>query len=60
MKYIVEVMAILGLLLTVIPSFFVWYGYLSWDIHTQSAFVGMVLWFIFAPIWLRKKSSTDI
>ena len=57
MKYIVEVLAVLGLLLTVIPSFFVWYGLLSWDTHAQSAFIGMVLWFVFAPIWLKKKKA---
>ncbi|MBN2287946.1 MAG: hypothetical protein JXQ83_01340 [Candidatus Glassbacteria bacterium] len=48
--------SLLGLGLTVVPSFFVFYQALSWKAHTQLVFAGMLLWFVFAPVWLGKRA----
>ncbi len=43
-----------GLCLTVVPSFLVFYSIMPWKIHTQLMFVGMILWFIFTPLWIKE------
>jgi hypothetical protein len=53
MKVIFIALSILGLILTVAPSFFVWYQIISWTFHVQLMFAGMVLWFISAPFWMK-------
>ncbi len=55
MRKIPIVLSVLGLCLTVVPSFFVFYGELTWRFHAQLMFDGMVLWFIFAPLWMKEK-----
>ena len=47
--------SLLGLCLTILPSLFVFYGLMTWKIHTQLMFAGMLLWFAFAPLWMRKR-----
>ena len=51
------ILSVLGLCLTVIPSFIVFFGILSWKIHTQLMFAGMIFWFVFAPLWMKKKTE---
>ena len=55
MRILVLVIALSGLILTIVPAFFVFLGDLSWEGHTQLMFVGMILWFIFAPLAMKKK-----
>ena len=52
-------LSVLGLLLTAVPSIFVFYGALSWKIHVQLMFIGMLLWFVFAPMWMLKKKAAQ-
>ncbi len=51
----VLVIALSGLILTVVPAFFVFLGDLSWEVHARLMFIGMLLWFIFAPIGMKSK-----
>ena len=53
-RKICEITSICGLLLTVVPSFFVLYGKITWDLHATLMLIGMILWFTTAPF--RKKS----
>ncbi len=55
MKKVFFVIALIGLALTVLPSFFVFYGFIEWKTHTQFMFAGMIIWFIFASLWMRQK-----
>lgn len=57
MRTIALITALIGLVLTIVPSLFVFLGNLSWGDHAQLMFIGMVLWFIFAPIAMKKKGS---
>jgi len=57
MKKILIVFSFLGLCLTIIPAFFVFYGAASWNTHSNMMFAGMVLWFVTAPFWLGKKKT---
>ena len=53
MKRISIIVSIAGLALTVVPSFFVMWGHITWAAHTQLMFAGMILWFVSAPFWIK-------
>jgi len=57
MRMLAIILALLGLLLTVVPSFLVFYGAMVWKTHVQLMFAGMVLWFVFAPVGMKKHSE---
>lgn len=57
MRMLAIILALLGLLLTVVPSFLVFYGAMVWKTHVQLMFAGMVLWFVFAPVGMKKYSE---
>jgi len=54
MKNIARIFAYLALGLTVIPSIAVMMGSLSHATHLALMTAGMVLWFIAAPVWMKK------
>lgn len=59
MRTVALITALIGLVLTIVPSFFVFLGNLTWGNHARLMFIGMVLWFIFAPIGMKsRKLST--
>ena len=53
MKNVLKMLSVLGLCLTVLPAFGVWYEMLSWRLHVQLMFAGMLLWFCTAPFWMN-------
>ncbi|GAA4413295.1 hypothetical protein GCM10023187_41420 [Nibrella viscosa] len=55
MKTILKPLSYIGLLLTVMPAFLVFYGVLSLDNHKLLMLIGMLLWFVTAPFWILKK-----
>ena len=57
MKTLTILLSICGLLFTVIPSIFVLYNKITWDVHAMFMLVGMILWFSTAPIWMKPKSN---
>jgi len=57
MRILAIFVAAAGLLLTIVPSFFVFLGNLTWQAHARLMFIGMLLWFIFAPFAMKKKGS---
>ena len=55
MRTVALITALIGLVLTIVPSLFVFLGNLSWGDHARLMFIGMVLWFIFAPIGMKSR-----
>jgi len=53
MKVLAILVSITGLMLTVMPAFFVLYQAIPWDVHARLMAVGMVLWFVSAPVWIK-------
>ena len=53
MKIILMIVSFLGLILTVVPAFFVLYQQISWNTHANLMFIGMVLWFVSAPFLIK-------
>jgi len=58
MRITVLSMALLGLLLTLVPSLLVFVGKIPWTLHSRLMLLGMLLWFVFAPMGLKDKEST--
>jgi hypothetical protein len=54
MKNIYKITSYIGLALTLIPSFFVFSGKINLESHYNLMFVGMILWFVTAPLWQKK------
>lgn len=59
MKKLLGAASVVGLVLTIVPSMFVFAGKLPWRTHTQLMFAGMVLWFLCAPFWMKRTSVED-
>lgn len=53
MKTALQLMAVLGLILTIVPSFFVLYGKITWTLHVQLMFLGMIIWFVSSPLLVK-------
>ena len=57
MKIVVMMFSFMGLALTVVPSFFVLTRQMTWTLHAQLMFIGMVLWFVTTPFWMNKEKE---
>jgi hypothetical protein len=43
----------------VVPAFLVFAGSIEWTTHARLMFVGTVLWFATAPLWLAKEKPSS-
>lgn len=57
MKLFLILISALGLALTVVPAFLVFYGAITWGTHANLMIVGMILWFGTAPFWMKPKKD---
>ena len=55
MKTILKIISFSGLVLTVIPAFMHFYSEITWDTHADLMLAGMIVWFLTAPVWMKKK-----
>jgi high-affinity Fe2+/Pb2+ permease len=58
MKLFLQLIASLGLILTIIPSFLVFNGVITTDLQKNLMVVGMLLWFVSVPFLLKKTNSS--
>lgn len=56
MKIVLKIVSLIGLLLTVIPSFMVFYGLIDKEVHFILMGVGVIAWFGSAPFWMKGPS----
>jgi hypothetical protein len=56
-KTILKVVSFAGLVLTLIPSFIVFYQRIDLDSNKNLMLLGTVLWFATSPFWMNKKSN---
>lgn len=59
MKRILKIISYLGLLLTIVPSLFVFKGVIDIKAHYNLMIVGMIFWFGTAPFWMKSKSLDE-
>ncbi len=57
MKILLSIISVVGLLLTIIPAFLVFFGSISLEQNKNLMLVGTILWFLTAPFWLNKKTE---
>lgn len=53
MKTILKIVSYTGLALTIFPSILVFKGVFKLEDHFLFMIIGMVLWFITAPFWIK-------
>ncbi len=56
MIFLLKILSLIGLALTVVPSFLVFKGLIPFEHHTLLMFIGMILWFATAPFWMKEKA----
>jgi len=59
MKTLLSIASILGLAFTVVPSFFVFYGIIKWNVHAKLMILGFVLYFGSALLAAKFKKETN-
>lgn len=52
MMALLKLLSVIGLGLTVVPAFLVFYGVIVWETHARLMLLGAVLWFATAPLWM--------
>ena len=57
MDILLKVVSAAGLGLTVVPSYFVFCGSITWETHAILMLVGTVVWFGSAPFWMKKEND---
>ena len=55
MKTILKTISYLGLILTLSPAFFHFYGIIAFQQHKLFTLLGTVLYLATAPFWMNKK-----
>ena len=55
MRKILQILSVIGLIVTIAPSFFVFYGIITLDMSKLLMVFGTLLWFGSAPFWMNKK-----
>lgn len=54
MKLLLQFIAAIGLIFTVVPAFLVFSGFITLDLHKNMMVLGMLLWFGSVPFLLNK------
>jgi uncharacterized membrane protein len=55
MKILLSSLAFVGLLATVLPSILVCFGAIELGTHKTIMVIGMILWFVTAPFFMKRK-----
>jgi len=55
MKILLIILSIAGLALTIVPSALVFARDMSLETHKQFMLVGMLVWFVTAPFWMKEQ-----
>lgn len=57
MKILLCTLGLIGLLATVLPSVLVFSGAVEPGTHKTIMLIGMILWFVTAPFFMKRKKS---
>jgi hypothetical protein len=59
MKTILKIISLIGLLFTIVPSFFVFNGLIDKQKHFIFMGIGLALWFATSPFWMKSQSFEE-
>jgi hypothetical protein len=54
MKTTMILISLVALGLTVVPAVLVYLRVIPWETHAALMVVGMILWFLSAPVWMKR------
>jgi|WetSurSiteA1Bulk_404760.scaffolds.fasta_scaffold29332_2 hypothetical protein len=57
MRVLWSSLSLIALLATIVPSVLVFFGVIDLGLHKGIMTIGMILWFIAAPLYMSKKKS---
>ncbi len=57
MRPLLKIISILGLLLTLLPSFFVFMNLIDFELNKTLMLIGSILWFASFPFWIDKPAG---
>ena len=57
LKSILKIISLLGLILTLVPSFMVFSGTIEMPMHKTLMLIGTLLWFFSRPFTMEKESN---
>jgi hypothetical protein len=57
MKLTSRIGSAIALGLTIVPSFLVLAGTITWQLHADLMTAGMIIWFVTAPVWMKKSQA---
>lgn len=58
MKFLLQLIAAMGLILTILPAFLVFGGFITLALHKNMMVLGMLFWFVSVPFLLNKNRQT--
>lgn len=59
LKMLLKIISYIGLILTLIPSFFVFLKVIELDTNKYLMLVGTLLWFGCSPFWMNRTRKVD-
>lgn len=59
MKLLPKIVSGIGLVLTIVPSLFVFNSTLDLDTAKTLMLLGTVVWFASAPVWMNKEATSE-
>lgn len=59
MKLFLQLISLIGLLLTIVPPILFFLGKIDHQVQNFWMLAGAVIWFVSASFWLGKKSKSD-
>lgn len=57
MKILLSFLGLIALLATILPSILVFSGAIESETHKTVMTIGMILWFVTAPFFMKRKDS---
>jgi hypothetical protein len=57
MKFLIKLISYIGLGLTLIPSFLVFFGNATLESNKMLMLIGTIIWFVSAPSWMNKTEN---
>ena len=57
MKHLYILLSMIGLLLTLGPAILVFAGIIAFSLHIKLMLAGAIIWFVTAPLWIKKQKS---
>lgn len=59
-RIILIIISFVGLALTIVPAFLVFFQTMTLDQNKNLMFIGTIMWFITAPFWMKHKKESSV